>query len=653
MNRSLISALTFLGFAAALLFSSAAHAVELTLEQCVERAVERNAGYQAIRTEFAGAGEDVTIARSGMLPRLKLGGFANYLDRPGRIVTPPNAYGAGLPSSVVESSLDNRSTYGLSGIIEHTVFAGGSLYGNYLRSKIFEDESGYAAARQKAVLVFEVKRAFYELLREQIHREALERAVAAKQERLRVTAERHKEGIADKEDLLLADTDAAGADLALYRSKNRVEVARTHLANLIEHGDADPLHVRGELRNAELDASLHEVREAAFSLRDDVKTSLKKIERMEQEIAIARGEYYPKVTAQGSYTTQRETNIDRPTVWALMLRLDWTLFEWGRTGAQVRKASLAAERARHEHRELLKRVSLEVERTWREVKDREQEIGYFEKRLRAGEYFAQKNAEKYRERSVKLAEFLHAESEFINAHHDYIAALHALNVSIAALEVSVTSLRDTWFEPRPVRTVDYRNVSGAKHSPRPKQPGKLPPPSGAGESAVKQPDQGRNAAETALTADALAAAEARQAGKKNIADPPTKADPVRQQDVPDAVLPAAVTDGDSKAKAPSAASQSPVVAPAEGKTEQQVCALPQGTAYYLQVVSFRERSNSEKAVSTIRKKLPAGRPVMICEHDGWFKVRVAGFSTAEAAKLTADKIGIRKAMVVRVSHAGR
>lgn len=649
MNRLLIPVLVLLGGAASF-FCGAAHAAELTLEQCVERAVQRNAGYLAIQTEVAGAGEDVTIARSGLLPRLKLGGFANFQDRPGRIVTPANAYGPGLPPSVVESSLDNRSMYGLSGIVEQTIFAGGSLYGNYLRSKLFEEESGFMLARQKAVLVFEVKQAFYELLREQIHHDALVRAAAAKQERLRATAERHKEGIADKEDLLLTDTDAAGANLAAYRSKNRVAVARTHLANLIEHDGTDPLHVRGEQRNAELGASLRVVREAAFSLRDDVRTSLKKVERMEQEIAIARGEYSPKVTAQGSYTAQRETNIDRPTVWALMLRLDWPIFEWGRTGAQVRKASLAAERARHEHSELLKRVSLEVERTWRHVKDREQEIGFFEKRLLAAEYFAHKNAQKYRERSVKLSELLHAESEFVNAHHDYIAALHALNVSIAALEVSVTSLRDAWFEPRPVRAVDYGFLDGAKHSPRPK----TPPSPGASEPRAVRTEPGRNAAETALTTDALVAAEARQSGQKKMGNPPPKADPVRQQDVPDAVLSSAAADAHFAAKRGAAAEQSPAVAAnAEGKTEPKACELPRGTAYYLQIVSFRERSNSEKVASTVRKKLSDKRPVSICEHDGWFKVRVAGFSTAEAAKLTADKIGIRKAMVVRVSHAGR
>ena len=650
---------------AALFCHAAAHAAELTIQECIDRAVQRNAGYQAVRDDFAIAREDVTVARAGLLPTLKVRGFATFLDRQGIIKTPADAYAPGLPPGQVESPLDNRTTSGLSGVVEQTLFSGGALYGTYLRARLFEEEFGYTTARQKALLVFEVKRAFYDLLREQIHREALERTVAAKQERLRVTAERHKEGGADREDLLLSDTDATGAELALYRSKNRIEVARTHLANLIEHDDTEPLKARGEQRNAELSASLREVRETAFSLRDDVKTSLKRMERMEQETAISRGEYYPKVTAQGSYTAQRETNIDRPSVWALMFRLDWPIFEWGRTGAQVRKAALAAERARHEHSELLKRVTLEVERTWRDVKDREQEVGYFGKRMQAAEYIARKTAARYRERSVRLAELLQAESEFVAAHHDYIAALYALNISIAGLEVSVTTLRDRWFEPRPIRTAEYSFIGEAKNFPRPKESGKVSPLTGAGQFPVKTPQRDSKEAEASLIADALIAAEARQADQKKSAASHRSSAPVIQQDFP-AVSPAVTVeqkmceqtqDDSSRVKSEESAagdkSGQVAAAPAGGKTEPSVCAFPQGTAYYLQIVSFRERSNSEKVAATVGKKLTKKYPLLICEQDGWHKLRVTGMKTADEALRVQQRIGIKKTMVVQASRADR
>ncbi len=646
---------------AALFCHAAAHAAELTLQECIDRAVQRNAGYQAVQDGFAIAREDVTVARAGLLPALKVRGFATFLDRQGIIKTPADAYAPGLPPGAVESPLDNRTTYGLCGVVEQTLFSGGALYGTYLRARLFEDESGHIAARQKALLVFEVKRAFYGLLREQIHHEALDRAVAAKRERLRATAERHREGGADREDLLLSDTDAAGAELALYRSRNRIEVARTHLANLIEHDGTELLKARGEQRNAELSASLREVRETALSLRDDVKTSLKNMERMEQETAIARGEYYPKVTAQGSYTAQRETNIDRPSVWALILRLDWPIFEWGRTGAQVRKASLAAERARHEHGELLKRVTLEVERTWRDVKDREQEIGYYEKRMQTAEYIARKTAARYRERSVRLAELLQAESELVAAHHDYIAALYALNISIAGLEVSVTMLRDRWLAPRPIRTADYSFIGEAKISPRPKETGKSPGSSGAGASPVTSPQHDSGGSEASLIADALIAAEARQVDERKSAGAARSSAPVKQQDIPVAPPAAAVQqamreqaqDDSSRVKSEEDAADNKSGLLAAERAANAVCVLPQGTAYYLQIVSFRERSNSEKVAAIVGKKLTRKYPVLICEQDGWHKLRVAGMKSADEALRVQQRIGMKKTMVVQASRADR
>ncbi|HMK43098.1 MAG TPA: TolC family protein, partial [Dissulfurispiraceae bacterium] len=447
-----------------------ASAAALTIEECVERALQQNPGYRAALLDADMAREEIIIAKSALMPSLRLRAYGTVLDRTGIFRTPENTFAPGFPPYAVDTPLDNRLMYGVSGIVDQALYAGGALQGNYKRSRILQEEAGHSVAHQRNMLVFDVKRAFHQLVREELIRSALERVVVAKRERRRVVIARQHEGLAEREEVLLVDADVAGAELALTRSGNRVALARTKLANLMNEEDSAKIQVASTQSNQRLAVSLSDLKNLAYTKREDIKASENKIVALQEAVSIARSEYYPKINMQGSYTAQRETNIDRPSIWALMLKMEWPIFEWGRTGAQVKKSELAVERARHEHAELLRAAALEVEGAWRDVEDREQEVRYQEKRIAAAEYIGTKTAARYRERSVRLAELLQAEGDLISAYHDYIAALHDVQVGLARLEASVMRIDERWISQEPIREVSFWPIAEAKKSPAPKAP---------------------------------------------------------------------------------------------------------------------------------------------------------------------------------------
>ncbi len=267
--------------------------------------------------------------------------------------------------SDVELSADNQETYGVAFSIEQPVFTGMRLTHSYKKSQKLNEEARYDLERKKRLLVFEVKKVFHEVLKEQLYTGILEKILDAKKEGFRVIQERNKEGYVRKEDLFIAENDLAASELEVFKARNRAETALSNLKRLIYCRDDENLMLKGEPLNSFFTAPLHEVKEFALSNREDLKMSSARAQAAGSDIIIARGGFLPQVSLEGKYMMQKETNVTRPEQWMLSLQLDWSLFEWNRTKAEVSKAKALMQKQQYEHEDLTKRIIFQAEEAWR------------------------------------------------------------------------------------------------------------------------------------------------------------------------------------------------------------------------------------------------------------------------------------------------
>lgn len=444
-----------------ILYFSVSHvsAEELTLKQCIELALEHNQGLKTYETDLSASRENIHISRTGFLPALKLRGSYTLLDKSDRIIMESSSFATGIPPQDVELSAENRTMYTLGLHVEQPIFTGGQLSHTFLKTKVLNKEAGYVFERQKRLLVFEVKSAYYQALKEKLYKEALKKVIEAKKERLRVLHEQYTEGYVQKQDILLAETDLSASELELFKTKNHIEYSHNKLKNLMYYQNEGEIVLKSEPLKGILNVTLLEIKETAMKNRDDLKISLTRIEAAKEDIMISRSDFYPKAFLNAGYIVQKETNIDRPELWMLMVHINWPIFEWGKTKSEVKRAEALLQRQKFSYEELTQSIRLEAEKVWRLVKDKEKEVEFKEKRLKTTEYRFTKMIERYAEGVVKLADLLEMEAELLKSYNEYIAEINDFHISLAQLELIVSSIKDIWLSREDIYMPDFKSFS--------------------------------------------------------------------------------------------------------------------------------------------------------------------------------------------------
>lgn len=425
-----------------------ASAVSLSLDECIGRALKENRSLKSVEMESAATAESVPAARAALLPSVRMRAFYTLVDRPGRLIIDKNTFGTNLPSDDVDITTNDQDFYSLGFSVDQPVFTGGRLTHSFRKAKAESTEAVLQEESEREKLVFKVKQGFYDALNAGLQREIAEKVAEAKKERLRVLTELNLEGYVSREDVMSQDADVAFAELEVTKGANREQLALSDLRRLMNYTGQDELQLRGMPSAVTMVVSLDEVKKHAVANARELKVAGVRIRGAEEDISIARSSYYPQVSVQGSYMRQRETNITRDDMWLFTANLDWPIFEWGKTAAEVRKKAALKQKLQYTHEESVLSTSLEAERAWRRVRELEQSVSAHEKRVRSVEYIAWQVTERHAEGTVKLTEVIEAEAHFLREFNAYMAVANDLNSAVASLELAGSGALPEWFEAK-------------------------------------------------------------------------------------------------------------------------------------------------------------------------------------------------------------
>lgn len=442
-----------------LLLTRAAGAVTLTLEECIKQAVQEDAGLKSVEMGSVASAEDVAISKAGFFPSLKLKASYTLIDRPGRLVVDQGLFGTNIPPEKVEVSTNDQDFFFLNLVLEQPLFTGGRLTHTLRKSKTANDEAVLHSERERESLVFQVKKHFYDVMSSQLQREVSQKILEAKNERLRVLSEQNREGYSGKDEVLRQEADIALAELDVYRSESREKLALSKLRSLIRQPGNDGLSLSGTPQSLSLVAPLNEVVKHAVESRKDLKIADTRIRGAEEDVTIAKSAYYPQANLQGNYFRQKETNITRSDLWMVSATVDWSIFEWGKTSAEVRQKTAQKQRLQFAREKQEETVALEAEHAWRDAREKEESVKVREKRVRVFEYLAGQASERYAEGSVKLVDVLEAETQLVGEYKEYMIAVNDLNGAVASLELATSGAPAAWFIPQRLYTPDIKVIT--------------------------------------------------------------------------------------------------------------------------------------------------------------------------------------------------
>ncbi len=416
----------------------------LTMEECYVRAVVQNSALKSSAAAAEAVREDVSITRAALLPSLKLKGFFTLADNADRLIIDSGAFGANIPSEKVTVSTGQKNSYSASLSLRQPLFVGGRLASSYVRARHESAASAYAHSRQRTLLFFQVRKTFSEALIASCRIGAAEKALQAADERLRVSKARQEEGYADREELLRREADIAMAQTRLIKARNRSALVLSRLRQLIGAKPDEELEVSGKPEKLTLTAELNDLLQGGIERREDIKSALEKTAASNAGVRTARSGYYPQLFLEGNYLRQRETNFARPEIWTATLQAEWSLFEWGRTTAEVSKAVAQRSQLDLAREELSRSARFEIEETWRDVIEQQSLVVANEKGLKAGEAAFLKILDKYSEGAVRHDDVITSEAALWDAYDSYSQSAAALSSAFAALEAAASVSLDRW-----------------------------------------------------------------------------------------------------------------------------------------------------------------------------------------------------------------
>ncbi|MCF8085943.1 MAG: TolC family protein [Desulfohalobiaceae bacterium] len=350
---------------------AAENATSLNLEEAYQRALSRNQDIAASRENVVQARKDVTEATSGLYPQLSAQGEYTRQKELQEETTP------GTPEEYGTASLQ----------LDQHLYQGGKRW--YGRRAARENLEGARDEHFRNVqrILFRVASSYYEVLLGrrsiQIAESALERA----ETQLERARGRREVGVATLSDVLRAEVQVAQSEEQLERARNQFDVAREQLA--LEMGmDRIPRRLEhpGKRRVPD-NATMQGLYSRALEHRKDLEELDNRIQAARAGKSGEKADYFPRLSAHGSYTRTDEPDIfqDNREDWRASLRLSYPLFTGGREQAQVEKARSELIQARVQRSRLEREIREQVRSVYLDLQTQRSVIRQLEKQVESAE----------------------------------------------------------------------------------------------------------------------------------------------------------------------------------------------------------------------------------------------------------------------------
>lgn len=267
-----------------------------TLQQCVEYAVENNLTIEQYELDLENAKIDKSDALGNLLPSLN--GSTSMSSNTGFSINPTN----NLPTNSTAFNVNA----GFSSNV--TLFDGLRNINQMNRAKINAIANQYRLDDLKDDIRLSVANAYLQVLSSKEQLKTFRAQYAVTEQDLIRTKELVESGVVPRGDLLEIEATAATQQQQIVNGEGMVLISRVNLAQLLQITDYENFDIAEEEflipPSDILDNSAKVIFDKALSFRNDIKFSESNVELAEEDLKIAKGAYYPTLSAFFQYGTR-------------------------------------------------------------------------------------------------------------------------------------------------------------------------------------------------------------------------------------------------------------------------------------------------------------------------------------------------------------
>lgn len=405
---------------------------EITLERCIQTALEASPDVQSANARLSAAASAVKEVTSAYYPQVGLKGSWARTDN---------------PAQAFFMSLNQRQA-SLQGDFNNpndTENVRGSVVAQWLLFDSGRREADRRAAKQGAKgselmleavqndLVYQITRAYYGILQVRAFIGVQEEAVKSLSESLRTATERNLAGSALKSDVLTLDVQLSQAKEELIRAKNALKLGVASLNTAIGQKLVGPADVAG-LKGRDVPAALTNEVSGGVEGRPEFRALDARVKAMEALVTRARREYYPVVNGFGSVDWDSETLSGFEQSYMVGAAVELNIFDGQRNRSGLARAKAAAAETLAQAEKLRQALELDLTQARLNEQEARERLEVAAKSLASAAESLRLTQERYQQGAAVITDLLMAQTGMTATQTRQVAAQYDCLIARANVE---------------------------------------------------------------------------------------------------------------------------------------------------------------------------------------------------------------------------
>jgi len=419
---------------------------QLSIDECVKIAIEKNPTILMSRFSREIASKDVLQSMSGFMPRVSanLGYYHSVVGPSSQLRIDP---GTGIPVPLQPSEIKSWSS-SASISVNQTLFSGGNNYFNLKRSKSLENSASYQLEDTKQQTIYIVKERYYNLLKADHLLTIADETIKSSEESYKRAQILFDVGKAPKSDVLKAKVQLEKDRLSQIEAENGLAVAKASLNYILGFSVDHELDIVDNLDVPEMNVNYDDAMDQAFTKHPTLKRAQWDVRAAQAALKASATQFMPTLSAYYSYSWRNEDfnkidkMFDKDYNWYAGLQFSLPIFQGLTRYASLSQAKLTLGSQKVSLDQVKRDIALEVKQACFDVKQARKKILVTQDAITAAEEDLRLNREKYSLGAGTMLDLLNAQVSYATAQSDNVQSLYDYKYAVARLEKAMGMLKE-------------------------------------------------------------------------------------------------------------------------------------------------------------------------------------------------------------------
>jgi outer membrane protein len=395
-----------------------------TLEDGIKEALEKNWSVKAKEEKISESEYAEKEAKAGFYPELSTTYSYTRLSDVTTIGT---------------MEIGDRNNYQWAATLTQPLFTGYALTSAHELAKLGIDQSRVALELEKLDLALSVKEAYFNILKADKAVGVAKSAVDSLESHLTVAKNFYDVGMIPVNDVLKAEVELANAQHTYIKAQDDARLARVSLNVLLSRSVDDSFEIDDILVYTSEAPDFNASLEKALKERPEIKSFELTDRQIDQQINIAKSNYYPNAAFTYSYIKAGDTaavsgsDFQKANSWQATIGLSWTFWDWDKTKNSVRQTESQKRQLSQTKKTLEDGIRLQLKSAILSMKEAEEKIPTAKKAVNQAEENLRVSEERYKAQVTTSTEVLDAQTLLSQARMNYYSALYDHNLAKAGL----------------------------------------------------------------------------------------------------------------------------------------------------------------------------------------------------------------------------